>query len=118
MYCFLGNDPVQETSYDSTRTNCSHSYWLVIGYVLCNIVVLACIDRISLTKNQILERALSFAVFVSIVGLAVYDNDFGLDGCELDSATIIAIFILLVGMEMHSRDPEPDCDAITAFITS
>jgi hypothetical protein len=97
LICFLGNDPIGGTTYDSTRTNCSYSHWLVIGYVLCNVVVLGCIDRISNTKNQILERALSFAVFVAIIGLAVYDN---------------------VGMEMHSRDPEPDCDAVTAFITS
>ena len=118
LNCLLGNDPAGGTSYDSTRTNCSYSYWFVIGYVLSNVVVLECIDRISHTKNQILERALSFAVFMAIIGLAVYDNDFGIDGCKLDSATVIAIFILLVGMEMHGRDPEPDCDAVTAFITS
>ena len=119
VFCFLGFDPSGDTSYDSRASECSYSYFLVLTYVLCNVVVLECIDRILQAKNQILERSMAFAVCISFSVLTVYDNSdyFGDDGYAADVANVIAIIILLIGIEIYSKDSEPDSEALTAFIT-
>ena len=119
VFCFLGFDPSGDTSYDSRASECSYSYFLVLTYVLCNVVVLECIDRILQAKNQILERSMAFAVCISFSVLTVYDNSdyFGDDGYSADVANVIAIIILLLGIEIYSKDSEPDSEALTAFIT-
>ena len=87
--------------------------------MLCNVVVLECIDRTLQAKNQILERSMAFAVCISFSVLTVYDNSdyFGDDGYAADVANVIAIIILLIGIEIYSKDSEPDSEALTAFIT-
>ena len=76
-------------------------------------------DRILQAKNQILDRSMAFAVCISFSVLTVYDDSdyFSADGFAADVANIIAIIILLIGIEIYSKDSEPDSEALTAFIT-
>lgn len=118
--CFIGSNPSDYTRYDSSYASCEYSYLLVLGYVISNVVVLECIDRVLQTSNQILGRAMAAAVFVAFLALGIYDTNrnFGneLDGNGVDLYDIIAIIVLLAGMEIYGRDPEPESEQITNFV--
>jgi hypothetical protein len=44
-----------------------------------------------------------------------YDYGYGLFGSTIGISDIISIIILLIGMEIYGRDPEPDVEIITNF---
>ena len=113
--CFLGNGP-DESGYDTSDSICSYSYFLVLGYVISNILVLECIDIVLRARKQILERSMTAAVLVAFFALAIYDNDFGQDSHGIDFQNILALIVLLIGMEIYGRDPEPDAESLTAFV--
>ena len=137
--CFLGYIPDTDSdfslNYDSTSAVCKNSSFMVIGYVLCNIIVLESLDRILLrssiiSNNKILERGMMIAVFLAFVVLGFHNHDFTLsinlnsndDGdhssrSTFDFSNILAIIVLLIGMEIYGRDPEPDVESITAFVS-
>ena len=117
--CFIGNDPGKFTRYDSAYASCEFNYLLIIGYVISNVVVLECIGRVLQSNNLILGRAIAAAVFLSFLALGLYDtklgNQHGLFGSAIGYPDILAILILLAGMESYGHDPEPDVEAMTNF---
>jgi hypothetical protein len=114
LSCFLGNNPSGFTRYDSAYASCDYSHLLVLGYVVSNVVVLECIDRVLQSSNQILGRVMAAAVFVAFLALRIYDTN-GLGNNDVDFLSIISIVVLIAGMEIYGRDPEPDIEAITTF---
>lgn len=117
--CFLGINPEEYTRYDAAYATCSYSYIIVIGYVVSNVIVLECIGRVLQSDNLILGRSMSAAVFVSFLALGIYDTKLGyqqgLFGSAIDFIDVVAIAILLMGMEVYGHDPEPDVESITNF---
>lgn len=114
LSCFLGNNPSGFTRYDSAYASCDHSYLLILGYVISNVIVLECIDRVLQSSNQILGRVMAAAVFVAFLALRIYDTN-GLGSSDVDLLSIISIIVLIAGMEIYGRDPEPDIEAVTTF---
>ena len=86
----------------------------MLGYVISNVVVLECIDRVLQSSNQILGRVMAAAVFVAFLALRIYDTN-GLGSNDVDFLDIISIIVLIAGMEIYGRDPEPDIEATTTF---
>ena len=119
LSCFIGNDPVKFTRYDSAYATCEFNYLLIMGYVISNVVVLECIGRVLQSNNLILGRATAAAVFLSFLALGLYDtklgNQHGFFGSAIGYPDILAIIILLAGMESYGHDPEPDVEATTKF---
>lgn len=123
LACYIGDNPdYNNAGYDFAGTDCSYSFILILGYVVSNVIVLECIDRVLKLSNQILERAMAAAVFVAFLALGVYDTNLGYEhgifGTAIDYPDLIAISILLIGMEIYGHDPEPDVEAITNFALS
>ena len=87
--------------------------------MISNVVVLECIGRVLQSNNLILGRAIAAAVFLSFLALGLYDtklgNQHGLFGSAIGYPDILAILILLAGMESYGHDPEPDVEAMTNF---
>ena len=135
--CFLGYVPDTDSdftlNYDSSSGICKSSSYLIVGYVICNIIVLECIDRVllnAISNNRILVKVMIFSSLLAFIILAFYDNDFIFkslyifnDSGDDDSTTlfdfpnIIAVIILLFGMEIYGRDLEPDVESVTAFVS-
>lgn len=119
LICFMGQNPENFTRYDSAYATCSCSSLLVLGYVISNVIVLECIGKVLQSNNLILARSMAAAVFVSFLALGIYDTKLGyqhgLFGSAIDISDIIAIIILLFGMEVYGHDPEPDVEAVTNF---
>ena len=106
--CFMGNNPEDFTRYDSAYTNCRYSSLLVLGYVFSNVIVLECIGRVLQSNNIILARSMAAAVFLSFLALGIFDS-------AINIIDVVAIIILLIGMEVYGHDPEPDVEAVTNF---
>ena len=91
-----------------------------MGYVISNIIVIECIDKVLRLNHQILGRALISAVSVAFLALGIYDTNLGyhdgIFGTAIDYPDILCIFILVVGMELYGSDPEPDVTVITDFV--
>lgn len=100
----------QVKPYDTKYSNCEFSIWLVVVYVISNVVVLECIDRVLQSGDQVLARAASAAVFVSFLTLGVYDTQVdygnGIMGSTIGLPDIVSIVALLIGMEYYGRDTE------------
>jgi hypothetical protein len=79
--CLQGTNTDTDT-YNSFNNGCAGSIWLIIAYVVSNILVLVCIDRVLQTSNQILGRVLAVSVFFAFIALGIYDHfaDVGLGG--------------------------------------
>lgn len=121
FYCWLGEDPNPLTAlYDTERTSCVILFWLIIGYVLSTILVLYCVEKILITNSRILGRTMAVAVLISFFIAWVYDiyySDFIQDS-TFGYADILAMIILLIGMEIFGRDPEPEPELMTNFSPS
>lgn len=142
LECLWGNDPPPSppTLYDSADTECHNSMWIILAFVVSNIIVLECIDRVLQLSNQILGRAMALAVLFAFLSLFVYaskesndDDDaaaaaaagnkrfnsnshHSAGATNVGYADILSIIILLCGMEVYGRDPEPDVEVITNYI--
>jgi hypothetical protein len=118
--CFIGEDPNPIERYDPSYADCSMIYVLVLAYVVSNVVVLECIDRVLRTSDQILGRVMAAAVFVAFLALGLYDTEVddygrGLFGTSVATTDVVAIVVLLYGMEVYGRDQEPDVEVITNY---
>ena len=84
----------------------------------------------AISNNRILVKVMIFSSLLAFIILAFYDNDFIFkslyifnDSGDDDSTTlfdfpnIIAVIILLFGMEIYGRDLEPDVESVTAFVS-
>jgi hypothetical protein len=135
--CLWGNDPEPQSPkslYDSADTQCHNSMWIVLAFVISNIIVLECIDKVLQMSNQLLGRAMALAVLFAFLSLMAYatkeaDDDDSTSRTGFIShhnagstfvgyADIFSIIILLCGMEIYGRDPEPDVEVITNHVDS
>ena len=119
--CFRGIVP--ENSIfpfdDSVEDVCSECFWLVFSYVGCTALVIECINHVLQISNQLLGRAMAAAVFLAFISLAIYDKQvnygIGLFGTNIGLADVLSLVVLLYGMEIYGRDPEPDVEGITHY---
>jgi hypothetical protein len=112
--CFLGFDA--STVYDETYVDCSESMGVVLGYVVCNAAVVVCMSTVLQLSNQILGRATEAAILFAFIVLWIYDvhiNNTTVFGGNEGICDIMAIIVLIAGMEVYDKDPEPDVEVIT-----
>lgn len=122
--CFLGSTPEENIRDDdlSYYVDCSNSMWLILTYVIANLVVLSSIDSVIHTNSHILGRVMVSAIFGAFLVLWLYDVEYSryqpipyIFGGSVGIVDILAVIILLVGMEIYGRDPEPDVEVITDY---
>lgn len=116
----FGKHGMRFAYYDITYTECDElNLKLVILYVLSNVVIFECVHRILQMNNQILGIAMSLALISSFIALGLYDTEMdygiGLFGTTIGLADVTSLFILLYGLDVYGRDPEPDAEIITDY---
>lgn len=121
--CFLGIPP-KETDVDDIAT-CEHSIYIIMGYVLSTFIVIMSINSVLQIGNQIVGRAVAGSVLAAFIVLWLYDylteggvNHSVILSCHVSVLDILAIIVLLCGMEVYGRDPEPDVEIITNYPSS
>jgi hypothetical protein len=117
--CLAGAN-VDSKLYNCFNSSCSFSWLLVFIYVISNITVLACIDRVLETNNQILGRVLALSILFAFIALGIYDSEAngglgGINGGTITAIDIISLVILFIGMEIYGGDPEPDVELIANY---
>jgi hypothetical protein len=117
--CFRGISQSHSTFQfdDLDGEMCNGCFWLAISYVICTALVIECINHVLQISNQLLGRAMAAAVFLAFFSLAIYDKSTnygsGLLGTNIGVLDIVSVSILIYGMEVYGRDPEPDVEVIT-----
>eukprot|EP00598_Pedospumella_elongata_P000390 CAMPEP_0184975124 /NCGR_PEP_ID=MMETSP1098-20130426/6447_1 /TAXON_ID=89044 /ORGANISM="Spumella elongata, Strain CCAP 955/1" /LENGTH=445 /DNA_ID=CAMNT_0027497815 /DNA_START=13 /DNA_END=1350 /DNA_ORIENTATION=- len=112
--CFLGFD--SHLAEDDMYVDCSESMGVVLGYVICNAAVVVCMGTVLTLSHQILGRAIEAAILLAFLVLWGYDvhvNNRSLFGGNEGLLDLCAIIVLIAGMEVYDRDPEPDVQIIT-----
>lgn len=98
---------------------CTHTSWLVVGYVLATVMVLECVHYVLQVSSMVLGRALAASVLGAFLALGLYDHSYdagySLFGTNIGIADIVAIVVLIAGMEVYGRDAEPDVEIITNY---
>lgn len=124
IYCLFGSDPNPSLSeYDISHSpTCVILFWLILFYVISTILILYCVEKILVMNNLILGNAMAFAVMISFFLAWIYDKYFSITSGEISNSSsinsfvdIISIGILLVGMIIFSKDPEPDTELTTNY---
>lgn len=115
--CFLGRDlPDQYDDDDSDFIDCSESMGLIFGFVLSNVLVMISMSGVLRMKSQILGRSTAFAILAAFLMLWWYDvavsGSTWMGGRE-GPMDLVAIVVLLVGMEVYDKDPEPDVELLS-----
>jgi len=118
--CIQGNMPNADDSiYDTAFTSCSYSIFIVVGFVLSNIMIQECIGQVLQTSNLLLGRCVAAAVCMAFIALGVYDTNVdygnGIYGSNISFIDIIAVVVLIAGLEMYGEDMEPDAEIITNY---
>jgi hypothetical protein len=116
--CFRGYRPEHSVFHDDGYADlCSGCFWLVLTYVGCTALVIECINHVLQISNQLLGRAMAAAVMLAFLSLAVYDKNanygIGIFGTNIGLLDIVSVCVLIYGMEVYGRDPEPDVEVIT-----
>lgn len=116
--CIFGTEPYipshHHPPYDYHFANCqSVNIWLILGYVVSNICILECVDRILKLRQDYLGRVTMVAVLVAFIALGIYDTKvnygLGLYGSNIGILDILSLVLLLVGMEIYGQsDPQID----------
>jgi len=120
LSCIQGHTPNTDDSiYDTAYTSCSHSIFLVVGFVLSTILIQECIGQVLQTSNLLLGRCVASAVFIAFIALGIYDTkvDYGngIYGSNITFIDMIAVVVLIAGLEMYGEDMEPDVQIITNY---
>jgi hypothetical protein len=119
--CFVGLTPNENARDDDTsrEIHCGDSMYLIIGYVIATFAILASINIVLQYSGLIVSRAVSTAIFAAFVVLSIYDlhesASEGFLGGKIGIFDYFAIIILITGMEIYGRDPEPDVEIITQY---
>ncbi len=123
--CFLGTTPSDDLRDDDSNpyyVKCSHSMWLVMAYVFATIGVLMSINVVLRINSLLVGKAICAAIFVAFLVLWMYDIHFNshqnnkfIFGGSVGSLDLVSMCILLIGMEVYGRDPEPDVELITNY---
>lgn len=120
--CFLGYTPDAGTRDDDSMqyVHCAGSAWIIGSYVLATFSVLVVYNVVLQYSREFVSRATSSAIFTAFVVLWLYDlyessshpTNYILGG-KVGVLDVSAIIILIFGMEVYSRDPEPDVELLT-----
>jgi hypothetical protein len=122
--CFLGETPADRNRDDDITiyVNCSDSLWLILGYVLSTFCVLACMHMVLESSSAMVPRLLLSAITAAFLLLWLYDAHYSkyqpspyIFGGSVGTVDVLALLLLLVGMEVYGRDPEPDTELITHY---
>lgn len=116
--CFFGLvNPYAERYYDTDDMSCAYYAVILVCYVVCTVAVLESVNRILQLNNKILGRSMVVAVFVAFAVLMVYDVVYsdGIEDNTIGLADFFSIVVLLIGMEVFGRDPEPNVEVITNY---
>ena len=116
LSCLQGKN-VYSGDYNNYNSGCGGSIYLILLYVVSNLVISACLGRVLQHNSTILGRVLAASVFFAFIALAVYDHftDFGSGGLFGGTITwidIVSLVLLLAGMEIYGSDPEPDVELV------
>lgn len=83
---------------------------LVLGFAVANILILECVDRLLNMRLDLVGRSMTLAVFAAFIALSIYDRKMN-NGYEFTGLIdVLSILVLVAGMEMYSRDSEPDSE--------
>jgi hypothetical protein len=118
VYCLLGSNPDSSTAlYDTSHTSCSYAIWLLVGYVISTALVLQCVDNVLVSSGRVLGRSMAGAVLMSFLAAIIYSVNSSdmIQNATFGWADITAIVVLLIGMEVFGRDPEPESELITNY---
>lgn len=120
--CFLGYTPPEASRDDDSIQfiNCNGSFMLIGTYVLATFAVLASINVVLQYSSQVVGRAVSAAILTAFLVLWMYDlyesrahpTNYILGG-KVGLFDVFAVLILVIGMEIYARDPEPDVELLT-----
>jgi hypothetical protein len=120
--CFLGYTPPASSRDDDSIQfiNCDGSFVLISSYVFATFAVLASINVVLQYSSQVVGRAVSAAILSAFLVLWLYDlyesrahpSNYILGG-KVGLFDVFAVIILVIGMEIYARDPEPDVELIT-----
>lgn len=119
LICLFYQEDLSSADYGDVHCNCS---WRLIVYILIYVVstifVLECINKIVQTNTSILNRVMSISVCCSFLALGIYatfsDRANSTNEYQVNFSDILAIIILLAGMEMYGNEQEPDIEYITS----
>jgi hypothetical protein len=122
--CFLGETPSLTNRDDDTTiyVNCNASIYVILLYVLSTFGVLVSLHSILETGSIYVPRLLCIAICTAFVLLWIYDiynTSYQVSpyifGGSVGAADILAMVLLVLGMEIYGRDPEPDVELITNY---
>lgn len=119
--CFFGRESHDYQDDDSIYADCSDSMGVILAYVLSNAFVVVSMSSVLQVSHQALGRSTEFAVLTAFIVLWIYDlhkTQSTVFGGNEGIVDIFAILLLLVGMEVYDRDPEPDVELITNQATA
>lgn len=111
--CFLGFD--SNLPHDEMYVDCSDSMGVVLGYVVCNAAVVVCMSTVLQMEHHLLGRATEAAILCAFLVLWIYDvhvNRTTIFGGNEGLGDVLAIIVLIAGMEVYDKDPEPDVEVI------
>lgn len=118
--CFLGVSPPKQEG-DDDIPECPNSLYIIVGYVLSTFTVIMSINSVLTIGNRIVGRVVSGAVLAAFIVLWFYDfltasgyHSIFLS-CHVSVLDVLAIIVLLAGMEVYGQDPEPDVEIITNY---
>lgn len=127
--CFLGRDPYGREGVTDSHVNygsCNMSFWFLVVYSISNLAVFVSVSNVIQSSYRLLGRAMAAAILVAFCVLWAYDwgtlddDDSGsradrLFGSSVGISDCISVIVLIVGMEVYGRDPEPNIEVITEF---
>lgn len=105
--------------YDMRGSDQCSEYTLVyvILYVVSTVAIIECMGRLLQGQSASLSRVLLATVLLSCVVLGVYDALVGQgDGwfhSHFSLLDVAVVAVLMVGLELYGRDPEPDIEIKT-----
>ena len=104
--------------FDNKTCDCSLSLlFYILIYVISTIFVLECINKIVQSNTIILNRVMSTSVITSFIALGFYGlestREYVADQNHIGFADIIALVLLLAGMEIYGNEQEPDIEYLT-----
>jgi hypothetical protein len=121
--CLIGKKPhhdddLDDADYVVDNFSCSNNIYVVLGYVLSTIFVVACINRVFQLSSKSIGRMTSAAILLAYAVLLAREMIFPIIHQENVSSVFvdaIALMLLISGMEIYGRESEPENEMITEF---
>ena len=117
--CFVTDVRIPEDKYPE-KAACRYVLASVISYVISTSCVNVAVNGV-LQKGTVfmMYRSLNVSVAVSCVCLAIYTaSDPIWSALSLHSYDLISLVLVLVGLDVYHRQPEPDTEVLTHWSPS